>query len=410
MIDPGSFVDAESSDVGSILTEMTRLVIDRDGALHPGLRMVERSGELTVFCSDHAGTATDQPLFDVPRELLIPVDGAAWVASDQMLVLAEPPPGLTALQRDALDLHIALYNATGKLPWAMSSHPRLALRGEPEAVAAIKQVRPGFDVAGTGQRASEAPAADVFLGTRVFGLPPAAAADKLERAADPAAAAAAVAATRAAAGPAGSSADGSPDSPRQRVLMTLIDLLNHHPRGASYRVDARAMTPAVARPTGTDECFAHYGHRRDTLDLALNYGYLDTATDFIHCVPLDLDVAGFGAVRVGGARRRPVNPLDPPQVTVDSELLSLSHITFQRARPDRWQTAVRMAVQATALQRGAPMGRAQVAADAVVSAIVEAQRDALVRVGEAAAAIAAGNAAAALIARAAEFQVVGLPG
>ena len=69
-----------------------------------------------------------------------------------------------------------------------------------------------------------------------------------------------------------------------------------------------------------------------------------------------------------------------------------------------------MAVQATALQRGAPMGRAQVAADAVVSAIVEAQRDALVRVGEAAAAIAAGNAAAALIARAAEFQVVGLPG
>ena len=90
MIDPGSFVDAESSDVGSILTEMTRLVIDRDGALHPGLRMVERSGELTVFCSDHAGTATDQPLFDVPRELLIPMDGAAWVASDQMLVLAEP--------------------------------------------------------------------------------------------------------------------------------------------------------------------------------------------------------------------------------------------------------------------------------------------------------------------------------
>ena len=121
-------------------------------------------------------------------------------------------------------------------------------------------------------------------------------------------------------------------------------------------------------------------------------------------------MAGFGAVRVGGARRRPVNPLDPPQVTVDSELLSLSHITFQRARPDRWQTAVRMAVQATALQRGAPMGRAQVAADAVVSAIVEAQRDALVRVGEAAAALAAGNAAAALIARAAEFQVVGLPG
>lgn len=410
MIDPGSFVDAESSDVGSILTEMTRLVIDRDGALHPGLRMVERSGELTVFCSDHAGTATDQPLFDVPRELLIPVDGAAWVASDQMLVLAEPPPGLTALQRDALDLHIALYNATGKLPWAMSSHPRLALRGEPEVLAAIKQVRPGFDVAGTGQRASEAPAADVFLGTRVFGLPPAAAADKLERAADPAAAAAAVAATRAAAGPAGSSADGSPDAPRQRVLMTLIDLLNHHPRGASYRVDARAMTPAVARPTGTDECFAHYGHRRDTLDLALNYGYLDTATDFIHCVPLDLDVAGFGAVRVGGARRRPVNPLDPPEVTVDSELLSLSHITFQRTRPDRWQTAVRMAVQATALQRGASAGRAQVAADAVVSAIGEAQRDALVRVGNAAAAIAAGNAAAALIARAAEFQVVGQPG
>lgn len=291
MRDSRSFVDAATPAVADVLTEMTRIVLTGGGVVHPGLTMVERDGAMTVRCTDSADAAPDQPLFDVPREVLIPVDGAKWADSRSELVLTEPPPALTPRQRDLLDLHVALYNAGGKLPCIVASHPRLGFRDAPDVVAAVQALRPGFteaDVETHNQAlkapsphnpdSNEPPAIQVFLGTRVFGLKPVEAADPET--------------TRA------------PTHANQRVLMTLIDLLNHHPRGAPYRVDARAMTPAVARPKGTDECFAHYGHRRDSLDLALNYGYVDTETQFVHCPPLTVDVPSVGKLRIAGRGSR----------------------------------------------------------------------------------------------------------
>lgn len=395
MRDPRSFVDAATPAVADVLTEMTRIVLTGGGVVHPGLTMIERVGAMTVRCTDSADAAPDQPLFDVPREMLIPVDGAQWADSRSKLVLTEPPPDLTPRQRDLLDLHVALYNACGKLPCIVASHPRLGLREAPDVVAAIRALRPGFDRAAVVTRhqplkvpsphnpdSNEPPAIQVFLGTRVFGLKPVEAADPET--------------TRA------------PTPANQRVLMTLIDLLNHHPRGAPYRVDARAMTPAVARPTATGECFAQYGHRRDSLDLALNYGYVDTETQFVHCPPLTFDVPSFGTLRIvgRGSRGKPPSPLDPPRVTSEADGLTLSHIVFRAPEGGvRWDLPVFMAVQARALQVGADPAAASAQADTAVATIVDRATELLLALRTVAESGAATNPAAGVLAAVAEHQL-----
>ena len=223
------FIDADSEEVGVILAEMTRLVLRSGGALHPGLVTVERDGDMTVRCRDAGPSALRTPLFTVPRELLIPLEGSAWADSTERLEMLTPPTGLSRLQRDAFDLHVALYNATGKIRALVRGHPRIALAGESDVLAALVEMRPGFDVVDSSQTALRVElegsvgigsepiwsrgVAGLFFGCRVFGLKPE---------------------------PPESDADGDTSGPkasrrRQSVLMTLIDLLNHHPRGAPTR-------------------------------------------------------------------------------------------------------------------------------------------------------------------------------
>ena len=66
---------------------------------------------------------------------------------------------------------------------------------------------------------------------------------------------------------------------RQQVLLPLIDLLNHHHAGTCFRIQDGAMRVKTVQ-AGGNECFTHYGNRRDVLDLALHYGHLDQSTPF----------------------------------------------------------------------------------------------------------------------------------
>jgi hypothetical protein len=105
--------------------------------------------------------------------------------------------------------------------------------------------------------------------------------------------------------------------------------------------------------TGSSECFAHYGHRRDVLDLALHYGYSDLNTPFAHSAPLEIHVDGIGMISVKyQGLRAPIHPLDPPRVEITSDGIKISHLCCNLKHPQRATTMLRLALQGTLQKRG----------------------------------------------------------
>ena len=102
----------------------------------------------------------------------------------------------------------------------------------------------------------------------------------------------------------------------------------------------------AAHPTGDSSCFARYGPRRDALDLALAYGFVDPTAVFARSIAVELEVPGIGSVRIEGRRPPSQSSLDPPIMNVVAGRTSLSHITFHAEHPDRLLTVVRLAFRA----------------------------------------------------------------
>ena len=134
--------------------------------------------------------------------------------------------------------------------------------------------------------------------------------------------------------------------------MPLIDLLNHNHQGAPYQISDGAMRIKAAQ-AGSRECFAHYGNRRDVLDLALHYGHCDHSTPFAHSAPLEITVEGVGTIRVEHqGQRAPLHPSDPPRVTLEPDGLKLSHLCCHQEHPERVQTMLKLALQGSLKRSG----------------------------------------------------------
>lgn len=376
-----SHIAADSQHCSAILREIVTLLLTHGGHIHPGAVWREREGHMGVTC-DPAGADNPHPLVMLPRELLVPITSAEWADSTERLILRQPPPSITPLQYALLDLHIELYNATGKIPWTVSHHPRAVSARDPAWLEPLRAIRPGL-------YAELATPACVFLDTRVFGLksdaPPASGGSPNEWGE-------VVVQIRPDAKPQmGTDADlahstgGRSNPPRKtQVLMPLIDMLNHHPRGAPYQLDDSRLSVRVAQPTGDGECFAAYGGRRDVLDLALHYGYLDMATPFAFSAPVNVEVEGLCHIRVAAGRTRPAHPLDPPRTQWDGETLELSHLCAHGEHPERLQTVLRLPLLAIARKRGHGPDTANRRIDHALERLCAANLAALDQVGQAA--------------------------
>lgn len=412
-----SHIAADSQHCSAILREIVTLVLTHGGHIHPGAVWREREGHMTVTCNP-AGADNPHPLVMLPRELLVPITGAEWADSTERLILRQAPPSITPLQHALLDLHIELYNATGKIPWTVSHHLRAVAARNPAWLEPLRAIRPGL-------YAEPATPASIFLATRVFGLksdappafgdspnewaevgvqiepdakPPMGTAFAFAHPADHASSAspAGWAKQRVPIGPDATpamvtdadlahSTAGRSNPPRKtHVLMPLIDMLNHHPRGAPFQLDDSRLSVRVAQPTGDGECFAAYGGRRDVLDLALHYGYLDMATPFAFSAPVNVEVEGLCHIRVAAGRTRPAHPLDPPRTQWDGETLELSHLCAHGEHPERLQTVLRLPLLAIARKRGHGPDAANRRIDNALERLCAANLAALDRVGQAA--------------------------
>ena len=321
MTNPVNKVNADIPVLGRLLQVMMDLVMAHGGQVHPGVRLVARDRQLSVHCERSQGDH-DLPLFRLPRELLVPVDSIEWEPCEVRLQASSGMDLLTVLQRQLLTLQIDLYNVSNKLPWAAKHLPAVALRSRAPLVEAIQAIRPGF-----GQETHET--AWTFVQTRVFNL------------------------------------EG------RRVLMPLMDLLNHHPKGGRFQVDARTMTMDVVQPGDDDECFAAYGGRRDVLDMALHYGYADARTPFACIAPLACVLPELGRLQITSRRVQALHPLDPPQITYDDAGVTLSHLTGDRRHPGRQHTVLRLALLGLSKKRGLDGAGAERAVCAATQQILE---------------------------------------
>jgi hypothetical protein len=299
---------SDQPDASRLVQAITQLCSAHGAHWHPELLVEVRDGCLRLL----APKGTSGALITMPTELLVPIGGARWAESTQQLQLLEPPPGLSAVQNELLQLHIALYNATAKMVWWSEHHPARLVETSAAVAEAMASIKPAHR-----RKPDERSAAEGFLATRCFGW------------------------------------NQNPElDERVQVLLPLIDLLNHHHCGAPLRIRDGTMRIQAAQAGGR-ECFAHYGLRRDVLNLALHYGYCDRSTPFAHCAPLEVAVDGVGVIRVKHQRwRTPVHRFDPPRVTLETDGLSISHLCWDLEHPGRVSTMLTLALQGSLKRRG----------------------------------------------------------
>ena len=300
-------IHSDHPDTSDLVQQMAELCAAHGAHWHPDLQVDVREGSLRLL----APPGTPGELISLPTELLVPIQGAEWAQSVDQLQLLQPPAGNSTVQNALLQLHIALYNATGKMRWWSQQHPARLVEACQTVAAVVAAIKPDHC------RSKEQSAAEGFLATRSFGW-------KQEATA-------------------GTSV---------QVLMPLIDLLNHHHRGAPFRIRDGRMTMQTAQAGGS-ESFAHYGQRRDVLDLALHYGHLDHSTPFAHSAPLAMGLEGIGRLCIDHqGQRAPLHPFDPPRVTLEADGLRISHLCCHLEHPERVTTMLRLALQGSLKRRG----------------------------------------------------------
>jgi hypothetical protein len=288
---------------------------------------MEHDGAMWLSCEDpspiDAQENEQRSLVRMPRELLVPLDGAKWDDRTDRFVLINSPDGLSPLQCELLDLHISLYNTAGKLPWFVRNHPGVLLQDNPSVLSAVLRLRPEQEVVWITH-------AESFIHTRLCWIQPEEASlQQKENGVE--------------------SSNGSPG------LFPVIDIINNRHDAPRFTWQDNTVSVKVDPGRASAECFAHYGGRRDVLDLALGLGYLDHTTPYAHSAPVQVNVSGFGTLTVEGVTAKPSHVLDPPRVQFTAEGLSLSHLTCNINKPERLHVALALAVQG-ALRRCPPVG------------------------------------------------------
>lgn len=292
-------VRSDNRKVVDILLDIARIVRGEGAEINPVATIVEENGDLWV---EAPRSTTPTALFSMPPKVLAEVGLGTWQWLDDDLRVSTSEAA-DAVKADLLSAHCALYNATGKGRWFRSHHPRALLADTPEIASIVEQIKPNF---------TPDSSADGYLRTRVLGI-----------------------------------RDPTKVGPSHSVLMPLIDNLNNHPHGAAFRRRRQGISVNVSQPTGTRECFAMYGQRRnDTLGLALSYGYLDTARGEAMSAPVHVEVAGLGEVTVGYSAGSRISSLDPPRLHRDGTGLHLSHLTFHHNEPKRLLVPLHMMLTA----------------------------------------------------------------
>ena len=238
-------IDADDPLVADLLGGTIELVREAGGFVAPITRLVERGGQLSIESSAAAG----EPLLRIPREAFVRVDRVEWSQDGDRIVIEQAPDECGDLEWEMLYLQVALHNACGKLAWMQRTHPSLDPGLPEDLVDAVRAVVPSF-------RTPQMGAIDLLWANRCFRLPM------------------------------------EPGTEPERVLIPIVDLLNHDADGATGDWDAESFQVATAPAFGTLECALDYGMERDAMEMAVVYGFAGSSRASSTTSAYDLETLG----------------------------------------------------------------------------------------------------------------------
>jgi hypothetical protein len=223
-------VDAESPLVADLLAGSLEIIREAGGFIAPTTRLIERDGQLSLESSADDGS----PMLRIPRECFVRVDRVTWAEQEGRMVIVEVPDEFSDIETEMLYLQVALHNACGKIEWMQRTHPSIDPNLPDDLVDAVRTLSPSF-------RNPMMAATDVLWANRCFRIP---------------------------------MTEG--EAP-ERVLIPVVDLLNHHSMGATGDWTGEDFEVVTKKPFGTSECALNYGLNRNALEMAVVYGFADEA-------------------------------------------------------------------------------------------------------------------------------------
>lgn len=272
-------IEADDPVVADLLAGTLELVGDAGGWVHPAARLIARGGQFSLECA----AQDDEPLLVIPRGAFVRVDAVIWADDPTTLRVLDLPDDIGDTEMSLVYLQSALHNQADRLGWIVRTHPTIA-ELPVDVITALQALVPGF-------RSSPTTARDVLFADRCLRV------------------------------------DLGDGRGAQRVLVPILDLLNHHASGPSGTWDGDSFAVSVRRPFGTDECALDYGRDRDALEMAAVYGFADGSAQIAHLPAVHVDVPSVGKVRLRAVGRQPDGSFADLAVTVAAGETVISHIT-----------------------------------------------------------------------------------
>lgn len=305
-------VTSDSASLAVAVERLAALLTDAGAMFHPGLRIVHRGRELSVWAD-----GDDPWLMRIPDSTLVPVDGITW--SDDPPLRVDEAPHLTALQQQALDACVDVMREAGTWEHYRATHPRATI-SDPRAVDVIRSLHPTF---------SPDRSAAGMLKTRTIRM-------ALQE-----------------------------DEPAS-FLMPMLDLVNHHPATPAYLPEDGYLGITTVQDLPGGECFVSYGSTRDVLGIAIAYGYVEESITRANALPREYPLPGGGVLRLVRASR--------PQHSYEADALTLIGAAFDATDPGVARVSITEPLERFLVDRGAAPMQARHTARVMTRRIAESDR------------------------------------
>jgi len=306
-----SAIRADDHEITLLLDRLVRLVTDHGGFVHPEIEIVSAQGELSIH--SRLGVDNHDEIIFVPEVCLPGLDDFSIKLDGDSLVARPRSAGKAgAAQIEAMDLMLDLYNLSAKIHAHRQTSPGLTLINAPNVMSHLYtggQCRPDNDQISD----SDEDIIDSFFGSRRFSY--------------------------------------MDNGVAKKVIMPIIDFLNHHYRSSGYCRDEQTasgrngISVLHSRPlAGSSECFVRYSTDSDVLGLYIKYGFVDVNAIFLRSIPVYIDLYGVGRIKVNRfvlpmvpADKIPVEARDlhayfPHIGRLDATTLEVSHLIIPPAQ------------------------------------------------------------------------------